>query len=159
MPTRGGRIQIALRLFVPCGLRAGALVANCFAVGRTIGTRIFSRLRDRFSIWINKLKPRNQSVLRSVLKNQPFMLYYATVNCPIMPRSSCSRKWQWYIYGNSSVALWLNRAINSALSSTKVSIDYNSAIHHAGCTRMIGQLLAEEIADDYVSFATVWKTT
>lgn len=30
------------------GLRADALVANCFAVGRTTDTRIFSRLRDRF---------------------------------------------------------------------------------------------------------------
>ena len=33
--ARGGRIQTALGLFVPCGLRAGALVANCFAIGRT----------------------------------------------------------------------------------------------------------------------------
>ena len=29
---------------------------------------------------------------------------YSTVNCPIMPYSSCSSIWQWYMYGNSSVA-------------------------------------------------------
>ena len=35
MLLRGGRIQTGFGLFVPRGLRAGALVANCFAVGRT----------------------------------------------------------------------------------------------------------------------------
>ena len=44
MLLRGGRIQTGFGLFVPRGLRAGALVANCFAVGRTTDTRIFSPL-------------------------------------------------------------------------------------------------------------------
>ena len=34
---------------------------------RTIDTRIFSRMRDRFSYRVNELEVRNQSVLRSVL--------------------------------------------------------------------------------------------
>ena len=38
MLLRGGRIQTGFGLFVPCGLRAGALVGNCFAVGRTTDT-------------------------------------------------------------------------------------------------------------------------
>ena len=35
MLHRDGRIQTGFGLFVPCGLRAGALVADCFAIGRT----------------------------------------------------------------------------------------------------------------------------
>ena len=35
MVPRGRIIQTGLGLFVPFGLRAGALVADCFAIGRT----------------------------------------------------------------------------------------------------------------------------
>jgi len=51
MLLRGGRIQTGFGLFVPRGLRAGALVANCFAVGRTTDTRIFSRCVDAPPKW------------------------------------------------------------------------------------------------------------
>jgi len=55
-------------------LGAGAQGRN-----RTTDTRIFSRTRDRFSIYINKLKRRNQSVLwiycKSVLKLLHFYSY------------------------------------------------------------------------------------
>src|SRR5918998_2525430 len=47
----------------------------------------------------------------------------ATTNCPIMPESSCSRMWQWYMNG-ASTAGWVKRA-SSATGSRASTVSFS----------------------------------